>query len=263
MVDTVSSLTSRAHDLMVASLSSPAAAGAAGQDAHLVAGFQDLIGRALVLGSDAGWLVAFGNSGLAGLAFKHRQVDQALYHLDVAVTAGYNDCLELHAPALVAYHGDPRFRALYQRMRITLADLDELQWLHREVVIMSQEASQASVDNIGRRDTGISLLPQAPLPTRVPNTPGILASRLEVAAVQTALRQAAWNAEVSRSSGNTSLSLIDDTWDYPGARRDAWDADVLDTRREQAAAARAFVERPGLSTLVVPCPPLGSLVYPA
>ncbi|MEU8920149.1 hypothetical protein AB0D10_04315 [Kitasatospora sp. NPDC048545] len=188
---------------------------------------------------------------------------QALHHLDAAVTAGYNDCLELHAPALLAHHADPRFRGAYQRMRITMADLDELQWLHREVVIMSQEATQASVDNIGRRDTGVSLLPQAPLPTRVPDTPGILCARLELTAVQTALRRAAWNADVSRSSGNTSLSLIDDTWDYPGARHDAWHADVLDTRREQAAAARAFVERPGLSTLLVPCPPLGSLVYPA
>jgi len=69
-------------------------------------------------------------------------------------------------------------------------------------------------------------------------------------------------ADFQRSSGNTSLSLIDDSWDYAHARRDAWHADELDSQRLQAAAARAFVERTGAGTMLVPCPPLGSIPYP-
>lgn len=69
-------------------------------------------------------------------------------------------------------------------------------------------------------------------------------------------------SEFQRSSGNTSLSLIDDSWDYDRARRDAWHADELDSRRLRAAEARAFVERPGAGTLLIPCPPLGSITYP-
>ncbi|KJY29189.1 hypothetical protein VR46_37310, partial [Streptomyces sp. NRRL S-444] len=79
----------------------------------------------------------------------------------------------------------------------------------------------AAVDNIGRLDTGVSPLPQAPMPTREPNTPGVLITRIDLAATQTALQQAALKAEFQRSSGNTSLSLIDDSWDYERARRDA------------------------------------------
>ncbi|WP_030057234.1 MULTISPECIES: hypothetical protein [Streptomyces] len=278
MVDTVSSLASRVHDLLVAHLSSPAAAAIPGQGAlatfaralmgtpqgvDLTAGFHDVIGRALALGPDAGWLVAAGHGGLAGLAFKRSQIDQAFFHLDAAVTAGYNDCVGLHSPALRPFHDDPRLRAAYQRMRITLADLDELQWLHREVLIMSRDATRASIDNINRHDTGVSLLPQAPMPTRVPNTPGILIARVELAAAQTALQRAAMKSDMSRSSGNVSLSLVDDSWDYAAARRDAWRADELESHRHQASAARAFVERPGVSTLLIPCPPLGSIVYPA
>ncbi|MEV6951003.1 hypothetical protein [Streptomyces sp. NPDC051183] len=70
-------------------------------------------------------------------------------------------------------------------------------------------------------------------------------------------------AEFQRSSGNTSLSLIDDTWDYTRARRDAWHADNLESRYQRAADARAFVERPGAGTMLMPCPPLGSISFPA
>ncbi|RKT08185.1 hypothetical protein BX286_6269 [Streptomyces sp. 3211.6] len=70
-------------------------------------------------------------------------------------------------------------------------------------------------------------------------------------------------AEFQRCASNTSLGLIDDSWDHPRAVRDAWHADELESRRRQAAEARAFVERPGAGTMLIPCPPLGSIPYPA
>lgn len=256
MADTVNSLATRFHDHLVALLTSgPAAVG--------TAGFQDVVARSTALGPDGAWLVAAGHAGLGALACAYGQTDQAVFHFDAAVTAGYNDCVTLHAAPLRPLHDDPRFRALYQRMRITEADLDELFWLHQEMQHMSREAQQVSVDNIGRLDTGVSLLPRAPMPTREPNTPGVLITRIDLAATQTALQQAVTKAEFQRSSGNTSLSLIDDSWDYPRARHDAWHADELDSRRQRAAEARAFVERPGAGTMLIPCPPLGSITYPS
>lgn len=260
MVDTVNSLVARLHDVLVGLLTDGAAAVAPGQDGS--AGLRDVIARATALGPDGTWLVAAGHSNLFGPAVARGQADQAVFHLDAAVAAGFNDCVVLHVAPIRPLHHDPRFRALYERMRITQADLDELYWLHREMQIMSRDAEQASVDNIGRLDTGVSLLPQAPLPTREPNTPGVLITRIDLAATQTALRRAAVKADFQRSSGNTSLSLVDDTWDHPRARYDAWHADELDTRRQQDADARAFVERPGAGTALVPCPPLGSITYP-
>ncbi|MFE1291191.1 hypothetical protein [Streptomyces sp. NPDC058751] len=47
-------------------------------------------------------------------------------------------------------------------MSVTPADLDEPFWLHQEIQVMSRDARRASVDNIGRRDVGVSLLPQPP-----------------------------------------------------------------------------------------------------
>ncbi|MFD0273679.1 hypothetical protein ACFVHB_07140 [Kitasatospora sp. NPDC127111] len=258
MVDTVNSLATRVHDLLVAFLTKgPAAV------RDVTAGFHDVVGRATALGPDGRWLVAAGQSSLAGLALARGQADQCILHFDAAVTAGYNDCVSLHMPHVRPLHHDPRFQALYQRMRVTPGDLDEFHWLHREIQIMSREAQDAAVDNIGRLDTGVSALPQAPMPTRRPDTPGVLITRIDLAAVQTALQQAALKAEFQRSSGNTSLSLIDDTWDHTRARRDAWHADELESRRQRAAEARAFVERPGVGTVLVPCPPLGSIAYPA
>ncbi|MEU7513899.1 hypothetical protein AB0B13_18165 [Streptomyces sp. NPDC042898] len=197
------------------------------------------------------------------LAVAHGQADQAVFHLDAAVAAGFNDCVTLHAALFRPLHHDPRFRALYQRMRITEADLDELFWLHQEMQLMARDAQRATVDNMGRLDTGVSLLPQAPMPTREPNTLGVLVTRIDLAATQTALQQAALKLDFQRSSGNTSLSLIDDSWDYTRAERDAWYADDLDSQRLRAAEARAFVERPGAGTTLLPCPPLGSIIYPS
>ncbi|MGW6914165.1 hypothetical protein ACWGB8_10125 [Kitasatospora sp. NPDC054939] len=277
MVDTVNSLATRVHELLVALLTNGPAATVPGQDASslmgvflgaprrvdAVAGLHDVTTRAEALGPEGRWIAAAGHSTLFGLAVAHGQGEQAIHHFGAAVEAGFNDCVSLHiAPVRPLYH-DPRFRALYERMRITGADLDEFFWLHQEMQLMSRDAQDAAVDNIGRLDTGVSLLPQAPMPTREPHTPGVLATRIELAATQTALQQAAVRAEFQRSSGNTSLSLIDDTWDHPRARRDARYADDLDTRRQQAAAARAFVERPGAGTMLLPCPPLGSITYPA
>ncbi|MFC5663967.1 hypothetical protein ACFP3U_13350 [Kitasatospora misakiensis] len=255
MVDTVNSLVTRLHEVLVQILTE-------GSPAAGARGLQDVIARAAALGPDAAWIAASGHASLAELAWAQGEAEPAIHHLEAAVSGGYNDCLSLHTPLMLPLHRDPRFQALYGLMRITQADFDELLWLHREMRTMVREAQQASVDNIGRLDTGVSLLPQAPLPTREPDTLGLLITRIDVAAVQTALQQAAVKAEFQRSAGNTSLSLIDDTWDYTRARHDAWYADDLDERRLRAAEARAFVERPGADTTLVPCPPLGSLTYP-
>ncbi|MFG3343796.1 hypothetical protein ACGF1Z_01895 [Streptomyces sp. NPDC048018] len=255
MVDTVHSLADRLHDVLVELLTEGAATAG-------TRGLHDVVARATALGPEGAWIAAAGRGNLAGLACLRGETEVAILHLEAAVADGYNDCVALHVPPVRPLHGDPRFRALYQRMRVTPADLDELFWLHREMRTMVSDAQQASVDNIGRLDTGVSSLPQAPMPTRRPHTPGVLATRLDLAATGTALRQAALKAEFQRSSGNTSLSLIDDTWDDDRARRDAWDADALETSRRRAAEARAFVERPGAGTTLVPCPPLGSITYP-
>ncbi|MFJ3788833.1 hypothetical protein [Kitasatospora sp. NPDC090091] len=256
MADTVNSLTARVHEVLVDLLTR-------GAPAVGTAGLNDVVARATALGPEGTWLVAAGHASLADVAFARGETDRLIFHLDAAVTAGYNDCVALHLPPIRPLHHDPRFQALYQRMRITQADLDEFFWLHREIQIMARDAQRATVDNIGRLDTGVSLLPQAPLPTREPNTLGVLVTRLDLAATQTALQQAAVKQDLRRSSDNVSLSLIDDTWDYARARRDAWHADELESHRLQAGAARAFVERPGAGTALAPCPPLGSITYPS
>ncbi|RSS82167.1 hypothetical protein [Streptomyces sp. WAC06614] len=259
MVDTVNALATRFHDVLVTLLTQGSGPGRAAATPAL----HDIVARAGALGPDGAWLVASGHASLGGLALAHGEGDLCTAHLDAAVTAGFNDCVALHSPPLRPLHHDPRFRALYERMRITRADLDEFFWLHQEMQTMSREAQQATVDHIGRLDTGVSLLPQVPLPTRRPHTPGVLATRVEFAALQTALHRAVAKAEFQRSAGNTSLGLIDDTWDYAQARRDAWHAEELDSRRRREAEARAYVERPGTDTTLTPCPPLGSLTYPA
>ncbi|MGW4651021.1 hypothetical protein [Kitasatospora sp. NPDC004289] len=255
MVDTVNTVMNRLHEVLADMLTRGAATAG-------TRGLHEVIERATALGPQAAWLAAAGRGSLAGLAIAQGQSEVALFHLEAAVDGGYNDCVLLHMPVVAPLHRDPRFQALYARMRISQADLDELFWLHREAQIMMKQSRDASVDNIGRLDNGVSLLPQAPMPTREPDTVGVLMTRVDLAATQTALQAAAVRADLQRASGNFSLSLIDDSWDYGRARRDAWYADGLESHRLQAGELRAFVERPGVSHALLPCPPLGSLVYP-
>ncbi|MEV4430593.1 hypothetical protein AB0K23_35610 [Streptomyces sp. NPDC049602] len=256
MADTVHSLINRLHELLVTHLTDGTV--------DIAPGLHDVVDRGAALGADGAWIAAGAHANLSGIALVQGQADRAVAHLEAAVAAGYNDCLALHAGPVLPLHQDPRFRTLYQRMRITEGDFEELFWLHQEMRTAVRDAQDAMVDNIGRLDTGVSPLPQAPLPAREPHTQGVLATRVDLAALQTALQRAALKAEFQRSSGNTSLDLIDGSWDYPRARRDAWHADASDTRRQRAAEARAFVERPSAgSSLLAPCPPLGSITYPA
>ncbi|MEU1226301.1 hypothetical protein [Streptomyces sp. NPDC005828] len=256
MADTVHSLIARLHELLVTHVTDGGA--------DIAPGLHDVVDRGAALGADGAWIIAGAHANLSGMALVRGQADRAVAHLEAAVAAGYNDCVALHAGPALPLHQDPRFRALYQRMRITEDDFDELLWLHQEMRTAVRDAQDAMVDNFGRLDTGVSPLPQAPLPTREPHTQGVLATRVDLAALQTALQRAALKAEFQRSSGNTSLDLIDGSWDHPRARIDAWHADASDTRRQRAAQARAFVERPSAgSSLLAPCPPLGSITYPA
>ncbi|MEV7281770.1 hypothetical protein [Streptomyces sp. NPDC093111] len=255
MADTVHSLIARLHDLLVAQLTEGPTTG--------VAGVHDVVARAAGLGPDGAWIAAAGHVSLGGTALVQGQPDRTISHLEAAVEAGYNDCVALHAGPVRPLHRDPRFQALYRRMRVTQGDLDEFFWLHREMWTAVRDAQDATVDNIGRLDTGVSSLPQAPMPTREPHTVGVLITRVDLAATQSALRQAALKAEFQRSAGNTSLDLIDGSWDHPRALYDARHADELETRRRQAAEARAFVERPGAGTTLGACPPLGSITYPS
>ncbi|KJY29772.1 hypothetical protein [Streptomyces katrae] len=277
MADTVNSLAARVHELLLALVTQGVDARVPGQGSSsssaygflgapgrvdVASGLQDVVVRAGALGPGGTWLAAAGHAGLGVLAVLRGRAEQAIPHLDAAVSAGYNDCVGLHAAPIRPLHGDPRFRALYQRMRITQADLDELLWLHQEMQLTAQEAQRAMVDNIGRLDTGVSLLAQAPMPTREPDTAGVLITRIDLAVTQSAFRQAALQMDFQRSSGNTSLGLIDDTWDHAQAMRDAWHAEDQDSRRQRFAEGRAFVARPGAGTVLGPCPPLGSITYP-
>ncbi|MFD8276112.1 hypothetical protein [Streptomyces flaveolus] len=257
MNDIVHSLASRLHDLLVEHSLTRVSSGLPARADAVVDELRALAEDAAGLGPDARWIIAAAYAGLATIGLRSNIPDLAIIGLEVAVRAGYNDCLQLGSASMSPLHHHDRFRALYQQMRISEADLDELRWQQRELLFMARDLERAGIDNIARRDTRISRLPQAPMPTRVPDTPGILAARLEVQAAQSALQQLALEAEMSRAANNMTLSIMD-LWDYGQARRDAWSADGMEAQLHNASAARAYFEPPGLSHAVVHCPPLGS-----
>ncbi|MGR7000640.1 hypothetical protein ACU686_25640 [Yinghuangia aomiensis] len=144
-----------------------------------------------------------------------------LSHLGGAVAAWLQpNCVALNDPIFRPFWGDPRFTAIYGRMRVSEADLDELLWLTRNPG--DEPGSDAGVHRIASdgRHQGV-LLAQAPAAHAEPQTAGVFVARLELIAVQRVLQQLAMNSDINRSSNNISLSLIDDSWDDRQARRDS------------------------------------------
>ncbi|MFF8595256.1 hypothetical protein ACF061_28215 [Streptomyces sp. NPDC015220] len=257
MNDTVHSLASRLHDLLVEHSLTRVSSGPPARPGAVIEELAPIAEGAGRLGPDARWIIAVIYSAYATIGLRNNIPRLALVSTQIAVQAGYNDCLQLGSVSMSPLHHHDQFRALYQQIRISEADLDELRWQHRELLFMARDLERAGTDNITRRDTHTSRLPQAPMPTRVPDTPGILAARLEVQAAQSALQNFAMKAEMSRAANNMTLSMMD-SWDYGQARRDAWSADAMEAQIRNASAARAYLESPGLSHAVVHCPPLGS-----
>ncbi|MFB7617291.1 hypothetical protein [Kitasatospora sp. NPDC056181] len=276
MVDSVSSLATRFRDLLVTNMTHAGGSLVPGQGALLSAtsplwtvpqdldvtrDFQELTTRATALGSHGMWLAAAGHAGLAAQAIARGQTRYAVLCLTVAVAFGYNDCVALHAAAIRPLHDLPQFQDLYRQIRVTPADLAEFLWLRREMQTLSRDAQRAGIENLRRQDSRMSVLPQAPMPDRDPNTNGILITRFELAAARIALQQALMQSDIARRSDNLLRHAVSER-DHSRARRDSWHAHLQESQLQLAAPRRAFIEDSNAHTTSIPCPPLGSIPNP-
>ncbi|WP_157548756.1 hypothetical protein [Nonomuraea candida] len=200
------------------------------------------------------WGLAMIHAMLADLHGRTGDVPGGMQHFHAAVDLGWNDCLTIWSdPGFAALARSPHFAAVYGRVWITPADLEELGWLRAEATAISQELSWIAAENIGRTDHGTTDVFHAPLPTRAPDGAGVLAARMSLAILQRAGLDLVASSDITRISGLIATDAIGGSsysdWEI---WRSAGLADSRAAARRASAQARAFRPTPGLSTTPVP-----------
>jgi hypothetical protein len=105
------------------------------------------------------WHMAYGYSQM-------NDTDAVLEAFQKAVALGFNDYIEIQTNAsMKPLFSNMRFRKLYNLMTISSAEQAELQWIHQEIQLISNDATSIIAENINRKDTFFTEFPMTSIPT--------------------------------------------------------------------------------------------------
>jgi len=179
--------------------------------------------------------------------------DRALMLMDQAVRSGFDDCAAVQREELKPLRSDRAFNELFSRIRISEADLKELDWLKMEIQNVSHETKMMIAENVNRVDTGITLVPQSAIPVRETASPGVLFNRELLKMMHLRQRWYALEADKLRMSHVTKMTIISGG---PSARQVTLSSSYAQRNaedRKRAIEARKFALPPGVSTEPRPC----------
>lgn len=217
-----------------------------------------------------GWMEGLLLALLADVSGRLGDITGGIEHFRAAVATGWNDCVAAAGePGLAALSASPEYRRIYGLIRVSPADLEELRWLHAERAHIDHDTSMMISENIGRKDSSPTEVPQSALPTRAPDGPGVPAARALLRLRQLSQLHAVQVSDNMRRSHVTSMSVINNIGSSPfggsgfgfgspameAASSQALANSRAATRRE-AVRARAFRPTIGLSNTPAPAPAL-------
>ncbi|GAB2868113.1 hypothetical protein GCM10022221_81190 [Actinocorallia aurea] len=216
------------------------------------------------------WMEGLVRVLLADLAGRSGDVGEGLGQLGAAVDAGWNDCVAWGEEAgLAALAGSPGGLELRGRIAVSPADLEELRWIHAERASVDHDTMMMIGENIGRKDSSATEVPQVALPIRSPDGLGVLAARAMLRMRQRSQLDSVLASDTMRRSHVTSMSIIGNMgsspfggsgfgsgFGYGSAAMEAASSQALANSRaatrRQAVLARSFRPTSGLSNVPVP-----------
>ena len=145
-----------------------------------------------------------------------------------------------------AVRSDPRFMELYSRVRISEADLKELNWLKAEIRTVSHETKMVITANINRADSGITTVTQSTIPARETLSPAVLFNRELLRMMHKLQRQYAFESDKARMRHLTSMRIISGGPSYEQVARSSRLAELAAEEQRRAVEARKFTLPPGL-----------------
>jgi hypothetical protein len=216
------------------------------------------------------WMEGFLHALLADVAGRLGDVAGGIEHFRTAVEIGWNDCVAAVAePGLAALAAAPEYRQIYGRITVSPADLEELRWIHGERADIDHDTSMMISENIGRKDSSPTEVPQTLLPTRTPHGLGVPAARALLRMRQRSQLHAVQTSDALRRSHLTSMAVINNIGSSPfGGSGFGFGSPMMEAATSQALAnsraatrreavrARAFCPTIGLSSVPAPAPAL-------
>jgi tetratricopeptide (TPR) repeat protein len=179
---------------------------------------------------------------------------RALVVLEQAIQSGFDNCISIQQDAdLKPIRNDPRFQALYSRVRISEADLKELYWLTSEMQNISHDTKMMITENMSRVDGGSTVVSRSVIPIRETTSPGVLFYREVVKVSQQKQKEYVLQADQLRIRHLTNMTIISGGSSSEQAARSASLAERAAAERKRAIDARGFVLPPGAGATPRPC----------
>jgi len=200
------------------------------------------------------WMLALIHALLADLHGVIGDLLAGIEYFRRAVDLGWNDCVAIWSdPGFIRLSRVPGFADVYSQVHVSPADLEELHWLHAEAAVVVREMTRITAENVGRRDGGITDIPQCPLPTRTPDGAGVLGARATLAVIQHFERESIAAEDLRRKGARAAIDLIDGPTDTFAQRwNDERLAESGAAARRASVQARSFRPSPGLSGVPFP-----------
>ncbi|ROO90696.1 hypothetical protein EDD29_8433 [Actinocorallia herbida] len=221
------------------------------------------------------WMEGLVRVLLADLAGRRGDGGEGLAHLAAAVAVGWNDCVVAgHETGLRALTGAEGYREVHRRIAVSPADLEELRWIHAERACVDHDTMMMIGENIGRKDSSPTEVPQSALPTRTADGQGVLAARAMLRMRQRSQLNSVLASDTMRRSHVSSMAVIGNIGSSPfggsgfgggfgvggfgsSAMEAASSQALANSRaatRRDAVRARAFCPTIGLPNSAAPAP---------
>lgn len=180
--------------------------------------------------------------------------DNALKLFEQAIGSGFDDCI-----AIAQYtewkpmKSDPKFSALYGRVRISEADLKELYWLKAEIEHVTHDTKMMITENMNRMDTGFTAIPQSALPVRATSSPAVAFNRELLSIMHQVQRHFVMESDKGRIEHVTAMGIISGGASQAQILESARLADHAAQERQRAIQTRKFLLPAGAGTTPRTC----------
>lgn len=220
------------------------------------------------------WVQNCAYSEMSIAYIRQNKVNDCLNALENAVANGFNNFILIHeVPEFRPLFTNPRFQEIYGKMRISEADMKEFYWIYSEIQSVNHETTMLITENMGRPDDQYTAIYPSQIPNRIPQSSTVLALRELLQVVQNNQKANVLQSDMSRISHNMNMNIINNMGGSEDANTRYWkeqekqnkilnsiqQANQRAQQRQNAVQQRRFVLPANTSTVLQPCPKLGSI----
>jgi hypothetical protein len=182
------------------------------------------------------------------------ETEKALKMMQKSIESGFDDCIAVaQYTEWKSIKSNPQFQSLHEKIRISEADLKELYWLKAEIEHVNHDTKMMITENMNRKDTHLTTIPQSGLPVRPTSSTGVLFNRELLKIMHEVQRFYVMQSDQARMEHVTAMAMIAGGTSQEQILESARLADLAAQERQRAIQARKFSLPPGAGTTPRSC----------